>query len=115
MAGRTNIKLSEEIKERLAELRKNAGNPSFYDMGLKVGVSSSTIRTAMSGYSVKWKTYQGLLEALNADEQQILDFRDAWIRSKTAVMPEVSGPLWAQELHRKLDELTAMLKDKHGD
>lgn len=112
MAGRTNIMLSDDIRERLSELRKRAANPSMMDMGLKVGVSSSTIRTAMSGYSVKWKTYLGILEALNATEQEIQDFRNAWIISKTAVMPEVSGPLWAQELHKKLDLIIEML-EKH--
>ena len=115
MAGRTNIKLSDELRDILSELRKNAGNPSLTHMGLVVGVSPSTIRTAMSGYSVRWKTYQAILEALNATEEQIIEFRNAWIRSKTSVMPEVQGPLWAQELHRKFDLIIEMLEKQNGN
>jgi len=112
MTARTNIKLSDEIREKLAELRRKSGNPSLGDIGNAVGVSPSTVRTAMSGYSVKWTTYSGILNVLSATDEEIAEFRNAWIRSKTSVMPATNGPMWAQEIHTKLDRILELLETK---
>lgn len=110
MVSRTNLKLTDEIREKLALIRRNAGNPSVATIAEAVGCSKSTINTAVSGYSIKWVNYKKMLEFLNCSDEDITVFRDCWIKSKTMIYPSTSGPIWAQELREKIDRMLEILE-----
>lgn len=112
--GRIAMVVDPIIIDELNKLRLAAGMPSLETMGKALGISHSTAQAAFNGTTVSWITLSKLLKYFGVtDTQTISEMQRLWVSSKLTT-PIVAGPIWAQELHKKLD-LVIELLEKNED
>lgn len=109
--GRTQIEMLG-VEEKIMELRIASGIITIKELAERAEASYTTVHSFVHGYCIHWSTIEKILSVLNASEEDTNIIRNAWIKSKAFTPMEAKGPLWAQELQQKMDEILELLRNK---
>jgi hypothetical protein len=87
---------AKKLAERLRELRRAAGTPSYRDMGRAVFVKHNTLSRVASGKYVRWPCVEQYIDALNkvggnVTEHEIRELRALWEEARRRHYDQVAA------------------------